>query len=158
MAFQARFGRLQSAARKELELKHNAVELVEEELDTLPRKIMKENLRYITRVSNRATRFTNLRKFFQHLHLYCWTFFEYKVLEVLINNNCSAELKGRMKSYVGDIQTFKDKTKISDFIKYALQSPHDLVKKTDPEAPETFKKLRNYNSLVNITHTYMYTL
>ena len=66
MTFNKRFGQLQCATRKELELKHNAVELVREELNTLPREIMKENYSYIKNVTKPkgVTRFTDLTNFF----------------------------------------------------------------------------------------------
>ena len=155
-AFSRRFGKLQRAARKELELKHNAVELVRDELTTLPRQIMTENFSYIKRVTkpNGVARFIDLTNFFQYLHLYCWTFFEYKVLEVLINNNCSDVLRARMSSYVSDIQTFKEKTKISDFIKHAKHSSHGLLSQVKKKTtPQTFKKLTTKHGIDPDTHT-----
>lgn len=137
-----------------MEFKHNAVELVREELTTLPRQIMTENYSYIKKVTkpNGVTKFTDLTNFFQHLHLYCWSFFEYKVLEVLINNNCSDKLKARMSSYVSDIQTFKEKTKISDFIRHAKCSSYGLLVKKKP-TPQTFKNLTTKHGINPDTHT-----
>ena len=153
--FHRRFGQLQRNARKELELQHNAVELVKEEFNTLPCEIMQENHRFIqTIVGNPKgiSKYTNLTSLFQHIHLKCWNFFEYKVLEVLINNNCSEELKARMSDYVSDVRTFKEKTTIADFIKYAKRSPYGLVKKKGPP-PQTFRVLLTKHNIDPDTYT-----
>lgn len=76
--------------------------------------------------------------FFQHLRLYCWNFFEYKVLELLINNHCTKELKKTMRVYSADIQRFKEGTTITDFIRSETGS---CLVKTGTKVPETFKKL-----------------
>ena len=136
-AFEVRFSHLQAAARREIECKQNGVELIEDTLDTLPPKIMKENCKYVRDVAKRKKPFKNLKLFFQHLRLHCWNFFEYKVLEILINRNCSEDLKQRMRNYVESIKAFNERTTISDFIKCPIS--HDLVKRA--KVPETFKKL-----------------
>lgn len=137
-ALDTRFGKIQTAARRELEVKHNAIELVEDELDSLPCKILKENHKYVTMLASRTKPFTNLKVFFHHLRLHCWNFFEYKVLEVLIKNNCSEDLKERMRNYASDVQSFMSRTKVSEFIKCGIA--FRLVEKI-PDVLETFKKL-----------------
>jgi hypothetical protein len=74
------------------------------------------------------------------------------VLEVLIENNCSDELRGRMRSYVSDIQTFKERTTISPFIEHARHSSYGLQwrKKT---TPQTFKNLTTKHGIDPDTHT-----
>ena len=117
---------------------------------------MKENYSYIKKVTKPkgVNRFTDLTNLFHSLHMYCWSFFEYKVLEVLINNNCSDKLQERMSIYVSDIQTFKENTTISDFIKYAKQSPYGiLVKKKCPAPPQTFKILLTKHNIDPDTYT-----
>lgn len=137
-----------------MEVKHHAVELVREELTTLPRQIMTENYSYIKKVTkpDGVSKFTDLRNLFQHLHLHCWSFFEYKVLEVLIDNNCSDELRGRMGSYVSDIQTFKERTVISEFIKHVRYSSYGLQMKKKV-TPQTFKNLTTKHNIDADTHT-----
>ena len=137
MDFERRFGRLEAEARRELERKTRAIDLIEDHLYTLPRRIMREHSKYITSVSKRVKRFPNLTLFFQHLHLHCWNFFEYKVLEALIRNNCSTELQQKMRRYVKGIESFKQRTTISEFIKCDITE--DIVKRAS--VPQTFRKL-----------------
>jgi hypothetical protein len=115
---------------------------------------MKENYSYIKKVTEPkgVTRFTDLTKLFRYLHLYGWSFFEYKVLEVLIDNNCSDKLRGRMSSYVSDIQTFKERTTISHFIKYARNTSYGLQMKKKT-TPVTFKNLTTKYGIDPDTHT-----
>ena len=100
--------------------------------------------------NNRIERFTNLKVFFLHLHAHCWNFLEYRVLEILIENHCSDELKEKMKSYVRDIQAFKDRTKVSEFIDCAadlalLQKATSVLK--------TFNKFTVEHEINPDTHT-----
>lgn len=148
--FNQRFATLQTAARRQLELKVNAVELIEDGLETLPPKILKENHAYVRRVANKTTKFTNVKDFFRHLHLHCWNFFEYKVLEVLINKNCGEELQERMAEYKRDLHTFKENTKIAEFFK--CETALDIIVKK-ANVPETFKKLTTKHGINANTHT-----
>ena len=150
-AFDLRFGRLVRDARKELERKANAVELIKEELETLPPRIFKENYKYVKKVSKKTStyRFLDIKTFFQYLRLHCWNFFEYKILEVVINNNCSEELQEKMKNYKRDLQALKDRTTITEFLNCDITC--DLVKKA--KVPETFKKLTTKHVINPDTHT-----
>ena len=66
-ALDEKFRKLQTVARRELEVKHNSVELVEDELDSLPNNILKENHTFVVRFAKRTERFQNLKLFFLHL-------------------------------------------------------------------------------------------
>ena len=108
---------------------------MEDNLSSLPRSIAKEHHKYVSSVIKRKHPFTNLRLFFNHLNLYCWNFLEYHVLESLIESKCSEELREKMSKYAKDIENFRRKTTVSDFIKCA----HHLVKKKT--IPSRFKKV-----------------
>jgi hypothetical protein len=122
-----KFRDLNIAARVELEEKYQSrcVEIVEDTLSSLPRSIAKEHHKYVNSIIKRKHPFTNLSLFFTHLNLYCWNFLEYHVLESLIESECSEELREKMSTYARDIEKFRQKTTVSDFIKYARY----LVKK-----------------------------
>ena len=89
-------------------------------------------------LASRTKPFANLKLLFQHLRLHCWNFFEYKVLEVLIKNNCSEDLKEKMRNYASDVRSFMSRTKVSEFIKCGIA--FRLVEKI-PDVLETFRKL-----------------
>ena len=135
--FEKKFQYLNIEARKELEEKHNSrcVEILKDELTSLPSSIVKEHHKYVMQISKRMRPFTNLTIFFEHLNLYCWNFFEYKVLENLIENKCSEELKERMSIYANDIEGFRQRTTITEFIKCGRH----LVKKR--AIPPRFRKI-----------------
>ena len=135
--FERKFQDLIIDARRELEERHNSrgVEIVKDNLSSLPRSIAKEHHKYVISIIKRKHPFTNLTLFFEHLNLYCWNFLEYHVLENLIKSKCSEELRGEMSKYAKDIERFRQKTTISDFIKCAR---HLVKKKT---IPPRFKKV-----------------
>ena len=135
--FERKFQELNIEARKELEERHNSrcVEIVEDKLSSLPRSIAKEHHKYVSSIIKRKRPFTNLRLFFEHLNLYCWNFLEYHVLESLIESKCGEDLREKMSKYAKDIERFRQKTTISDFIKCARH----LVKKRP--IPPRFKKV-----------------
>ena len=135
--FEIKFKGLNIEARKELEEKYNSrcVEVLKDDLTFLPSSIVKEHHKYVTQIIDQKQPFTNLTHFFKHLNLYCWNFFEYKVLQSLIECNCSEELKERMSKYANDIEGFRQRTTITEFIKCGRH----LVKKTD--IPPYFKKI-----------------
>ena len=126
-AFKRKFQDLNIEARKELEERHSlqGVKIVEDALLSLPLSITREHHKYINSVIKRKHPFTNLRLFFQHLNLYCWNFLDYHVLESLIESKCSEDLREKMSKYAKDMETFQQKTTVSDFIKCA----HHVVKK-----------------------------
>ena len=135
--FERKFQDLNIEARKELEETHNSrcVEIVEDNLSSLPRSIAMEHHKYVSSIIKRKHPFTNLRLFFNHLNLYCWNFLEYHVLESLIESKCSKELREKMSGYARDVEKFRQKTTISDFIRCARH----LVKKRT--IPPHFKKV-----------------
>ena len=135
--FEKKFKELNIDARKELEERHNSrcVEIVEDELSSLPRSIAKEHQKYVNSIIRRKHPFTNLRLFFKHLNLYCWNFLEYHVLESLIESKCGEELREKMSKYARDVEKYRQNTTISDFIKCACH----LVKKRT--IPPRFRKI-----------------
>lgn len=136
-ALETKFQDLNIEARKELEEKYTSrsVAIVEDTLLSLPRSIAKEHHKYVESIIKRKRQFENLRIFFQHLNLYCWNFLEYHVLEYLIKSECSEDLREKISKYAKDIETFRQKTTVSDFIKCARH----LVKKR--AIPPRFKKV-----------------
>ena len=134
-----------------MERKDNAVELIVEELESLPPRIFKESYKHVKKVSMKTSKykFTDLKTFFQYLRLHCWNFFEYKILEFVINKNCSEELQEKMKNYKRDLQALKDRTTISEFLNCDITC--DLVKKA--RVPETFKTLTTHHCINPDTHT-----
>ena len=112
------FKELNIRARQELEEKYNtrSVKVVKDDLTFLPASIAREHQKYVTKLNSRTRPFINLTQFFRHLNLYCWNFFEYSVLENVIDSNCSEELKERMSAYVRDIEHFRKSTTITEFI------------------------------------------
>ena len=103
---------------------------------------MLENRHYVTRVTKRPDRFTNLRLFFEELYAECWNFFEYGVLEAVISN-CDEDLQERMRNYGRDLQSFKERTTITDFIKCKIA--RSLVKNSAVLA--TFRKLTTEHNI-----------
>lgn len=112
------FKELNIRARQELEEKYNSrsVKVIKDDLTFLPVSIAREHQKYVTQLNSRTRPFTNLTQFFRHLNLYCWNFFEYSVLENVIDSNCSDELKERMSAYARDIKNFRQRTTITEFI------------------------------------------
>lgn len=110
-----RFKDIQIAARKELEKKEDAVDLVKDELTAMPRK---EHEKVISAIARRTKPFKNLAEFFIYLTTRCWNFFEYQPLMQLVLNTCSVTLKQEVKRYRSDVQEFLQRTTISEFIKY----------------------------------------
>ena len=136
-SFERRFKHLQLAARKELELKINSVEIVRDELTVLPSVIMKEHHKCVTAIAKRVKPFPSLTLFFQYLNLNGWNFFEYKLLSYLINNNCSKNLKAEMASYEYDMRDFQQKTTVNNFIEYG----RNRIVLKERSVPPRFKKL-----------------
>lgn len=129
--FEIKFKDLIIEARKELEEMYNSkcVEILKEQVTNLPSLIKKEHHNYVTQIIRRKRPFVNLRLFFEHLNLYCWNFFEYKVLEHLIESKCSVDLKYKMGRYARDIESFRQRTTITEFIKCGR---HLVKKRTIP--------------------------
>lgn len=111
-----RFTNIQIAARKELESREGAIELVKDQLTAMP--LQRKDKAPIKAIARRKTPFHNLTEFFLHLNTYCWNFLEYHALKQLIVNTCSEKLKEKVKSYVRDVQTFQQNTTITEFLKY----------------------------------------
>lgn len=130
---------MQIAARKELEGKKDAVELVKDELTAMPGQ--REHLTTFKAIARRKRPFKNLTEFFTHLNYHCWSFLEYQPLEHLIENTCSVKLKGRVKIYARDVQTFQENTTITEFLTHRGY----LAKKR--RIPESFKKFKTEHNI-----------
>ena len=117
--FECQFKELIIEARQELEEKYNSrcVRVVKDELTYLPNSIVMEYQKFVTKLNSRKKEFSNLTQMFRYLNLYCWNFFDYNALENLIESKCSDELKWKMKQYNKDIEGFRQRTTITDFIK-----------------------------------------
>ena len=140
-----RFKNMQIAARKELEDKKDAVELVKDELTAIPGQ--REHLTTFKAIARRKRPFKNLTEFFTHLTYHCWSFIEYQPLEHLIENTCSDKLKERVKVYARDVQIFQENTTISEFLTYRGY----LAKKR--RIPESFKKFKTEHNIDPETYT-----
>ena len=139
-----RFTDMQIAARKELEKKDDAIDLVKDQLTATAQR---EHKKDITAIARRKTQFKNLTEFFTHLTIYCWNFFEYHPLKQLILNTCSLKLKKEMKLYARDVQRFQQRTTISEFLKYRRR----LAKSR--KIPKSFKKLTLEHEIDPSTYT-----
>ena len=141
--FESQFKDLNIEARRELEEKYNSrsVEIITDELTFLPISIVREHQNYVTRIIQRKRPFTNLTRFFMHLNLHCWNFFEYQILENLIENKCSDALKEQMAKYARDIEEFRQKTTITEFIKSGY------LPLKDRSIPPRFKKITIEHSI-----------
>ena len=148
-AFESKFQDLNIEARKELEERYSSrgVEIVKDALSSLPLSIAREHHKYINSVIKRKHPFTDLRIFFQHLNLYCWNFLDYHVLKSLIESKCSEDLREKMSKYTKYMETFRQKTTVSDFIKCAR---HLVKKKT---IPPRFKKVTLEHAINPDTYT-----
>ena len=135
--FERQFKELNIEARRELEEKYNSrsIRIITDELTFLPISIAREHRKYVMQIIKRKRPFTNLREFFMYLNLYCWNFFEYRVLENLIESKCSDMLKEQMSKYARDIEDFRQKTTITEFIKSGL------LPMKDRSIPPRFKKI-----------------
>ena len=136
---------MQIAARKELESREDAVELVKDELTAMPGQ--REHLTAIKAIARRKRPFKNLTEFFAHLTAHCWNFFEYQPLKQLIVNTCSEKLKQRVKVYARDIQAFQQNTTITEFLKYRRH-----LAKTR-RIPDSFKKLKMEHNIEPDSYT-----
>ena len=127
-----------ATAHKELEVKYNAVVMIQDELTVLPEPILKEHHNY---VKSRFKCFPSLTVFFRHLRLYFWNFFEYELLEHLIERECSEMLNSKMVNYVSKVKSFQQRTILTEFIKCG----HHLVK--EKSIPPNFKDMVTEHSV-----------
>jgi hypothetical protein len=140
-----RFKNMQIAARKELESKQDAVELVKDQLTAITGQ--REHLTTFKAIARRKRPFKNLTEFFTHLNYHCWSFIEYQPLEDLIENTCSDKLKERVQIYARDVQRFQENTTISEFLTHR----RNLAKKR--RIPDSFKKFKTEHNIDPDTYT-----
>ena len=128
------FTDIQIAARKELESREGAVELVKEQLIAMPRQ--RKDKSSILEIVKQKRPFRDLTDLFIHLNDY-WNFLEYHLLKQLIINLCSERLRKRVKIYGENVQNFQRNTTITEFIKYR----GDLANLKGKRIPQLCKKL-----------------
>ena len=139
-----RFADIQTAARKGLEGREGAVELVIDKLTAM--YVEKKDRSTIKRIIKRKEPFQNLREFF-----FCltkrWNFLEYHTLKELILQMCSGKLKKEVKAYVEDVQIFQRNTTIAEFIKYRRY----LAK--ERRIPDSYIKFKTEHKIRTDTYT-----
>ena len=86
-------------------------------LTLLPLKIKRNHFSFLKENIPQLTKASNLQEIFMHLNLY-WNWFNYTLLEEIVNKYGSENLKKQMKYYDSDMQHFFQKTTVADFIPY----------------------------------------
>ena len=81
----------------------------------LPDDIKRNHAMYIEKNFQKLNEVANVKELFLLLNAY-WDYFNYTLLEVLVNEHGGAELQLKMKTYVSDLQQFWRETAVSDFL------------------------------------------
>ena len=116
--FELRFKDLVVAILKELtEGKKISVEDFLIDLTLLPSAIKQNHLTFLQANISNLRKASDLPGVIMHLNLY-WDHFNYTLLEVIIKDYGSKNLKKQMGSYISDLHQFWQKTTVSDFIPY----------------------------------------
>jgi hypothetical protein len=136
------FTDIQIAARKELESRKDAVELVENQVITMPGHLQIKHKSAIGKITTRKRPFQNLKEFFLYLNTRCWNFIEYHLLEKLIVNTCSDRLKRKLRIFAEHVQYFQRNTTITEFLKYRR---HMAKEKCIPKSYKKLKMTHNIN-------------
>lgn len=103
------------AVEDELQLKHNAMAVIERE-GRYPEPILNEHHNYILLCIQGARFFPSLAIFFKHLRLHSWNYFEHEMLRFFIEKQCSENLNSKMSQYAERVENFKKHTTIGDLI------------------------------------------
>ena len=85
------------------------------DLTLLPEDIKRNHAMFIAENIKKLNEVADVKELFLLLNAY-WDYFNYTLLEVLVNQHGSAELQLRMKTYVSDVQQFWRETAVSDFL------------------------------------------
>lgn len=151
---QRKFSEIQGRIEDELILNKKSMSSISRSLRALPSQLMKQHYDYVKSITQGKIRFENVEDMILELGLYCWNFFEYRVLqEVAHGVGCSEELKTDINSYANDVDEFKQHTTFSDFIEYCAEDCDLLRLSTTP--PQFVKlttkhKIRKKNCTLHI--------
>ena len=134
--FEIRFNDLAVTALKEVKKGNKAsMEDFKIDLTLLPSKIRHDHLMFLQESLPSLTEALNLQEIFQHFNLY-WDYFNYTLLEEIVNRYGSDSLKHQMKSYISDLHQFWQNTLVADFI------PHCKNWNKFETIPEEFLQLK----------------
>ncbi len=116
--FERRFNNLASAAVEEV-MKQNriSVEKFHFKVALLPLDVKKNHLSFLKDNLVKLSTVSNLYQYFSHLNLY-WDYFNYTLLQGIIDRYGSDDLKQEMKAYATDIEQFEKETTVAEFIPY----------------------------------------
>ena len=110
--------------RKDVEI---SMEDLQYDLTLLPVDIKSNHATYITENIKKLSEVTDVKELFLLLNTY-WDYFNYTLLEVLVNEHGSPELKLRMKTYVSDLKLFWQETKATDFLTFCGKKSYKVPK------------------------------
>ncbi len=113
-----------------------SVEDLQFDLTLLPSKIKPNHASYMKDNFDKLRNASDSKDIFLHLNFY-WDYFNYTLLQVIINNYGSDDLKQRMQSYATDIGQFWKETTVAEFI------PHCNAKRDHSLNNDEFIKLRS---------------
>ena len=136
--FKERFAQLQERAKAELA--HRSINTINRKLmGALPQRLEKEYKKYI--LTKRGRKQTNVEELFDDLSDYCWSTFEYELLQfVIISNNCHPSLRNAMEQYANDVQHLKHSMTASRFMKLK----HEFLMKIS--VPRGYRRLKVVHS------------
>ena len=81
----------------------------------LPEDIKRNHSTFIAENIKKLNEVADVKELFLLLNAY-WDYFNYTLLEVLVNEHGSAELQLKMKAYISDLQQFWRETAVDDFL------------------------------------------
>ena len=139
------FTDIQIAARKELESRKVAVEVVEDKLTAVP--LQPKHSSAISKIARRKQPFQNIKEFFAYLNARtrCWNFIEYHILKQLIVHMCSDRLKRKMRIFAEQVQNFQRNTTITEFLKYKRDMAKERSKPPKSYDLKELKMMHNIN-------------
>ena len=99
------------------------------DLTLLPCSIKQNHLTFLKENISNLRKASDCEEIFMYLNLY-WDHFNYTLLEVIIKDYGSENLKKQMGSYISDLHQFWQKTTVADFIPYCkkMQKYEDIPK------------------------------
>lgn len=115
--FEARFDELSFAIESEIEDKHVPLKRFRHSLILLPQSIRRDHHHFLQESLSDMEKAGSIEKLFMHLNLY-WNFFDYALLEHIIDRFGSDLLKKKMAKYVHDLICFRRTTTLNQFIKF----------------------------------------
>ena len=149
--FEERFSSLAYKAQDYLQEHHTNVKKFRHNLTLLPLNIKEQHLKFLKDNFSNFKNAEDLDDIFYHLNLY-WNFFDYGLLEYIINKLCDEGLKLKMSLYSKDMEKFRKRTSLSELMKNWQQPrvkipPHfkEVVTRLNHNAEEcTLEYLDNF--------------